>query len=133
LSGLDELNQDLEIFTDEGRTCKTLEAEVKELRGEPQASTRGLTGVQCGRGEGCNAMSQQNLEEEAGCGQTDCRKMKQQAMAKLTADKEAGNCQATGLQENFLEILLSQAHATTRIPLGCSLLCFYVVLFYCMN
>jgi hypothetical protein len=23
--------------------------------------------------------------------------------------------------------------ATTRIPLGCSLLCFYVVLFYCMN
>jgi len=29
-----------------------------------------------GRGEGCNAMSQQNLEEEAGCGQTDCRKMK---------------------------------------------------------
>jgi hypothetical protein len=55
-------------------------------------------------------MSQQNLEEEAGCGQTDCRKMKQQAMAKLTADKEAGNCQATGLQENFLEILLSQAH-----------------------
>ena len=38
--------------------------EVKELRGEPQASTRGLTGVQCGRGEGSNAMSQQNLEEE---------------------------------------------------------------------
>ena len=36
--------------------------------------------------------------------------MKQQAMAKRTADKEAGNCQATGLQENFLEILLSQAH-----------------------
>ncbi len=55
----------------EGRTCKILEAEVKELRGEPQASTRGLTGVQCGRGEGCNAMSQQNLEEEVGCGQTD--------------------------------------------------------------
>ena len=27
-------------------------------------------------------MSQQNLEEEAGYGQTDCRKMKQQAMAK---------------------------------------------------
>jgi hypothetical protein len=43
----------------EPRTCKTLEVEVKELRGEPQASTRGLTGVQCGRGEGCNAMSQQ--------------------------------------------------------------------------
>ena len=40
-------------------------------RGEHQASTRGLTGVQCGRGEGCNAMSQQNLEEEVGCGQTD--------------------------------------------------------------
>ena len=55
----------------EGRTCKILEVEVKELRGEPQASTRGLTGVQCGRGEGCNAMSQQNLEEEVGCGQTD--------------------------------------------------------------
>ena len=101
------VQQDLER---EGRTCKTLEEEVKELRGEPQASTRGLTGVQCGRGEGCNAMSQQNLEEEAGCGQTDCRKMKQQAMAKRTADKEAGNGQATGLQKNFLEILLSQAH-----------------------
>ncbi len=52
----------------------------------------------------------QNLEEEAGCGQTDCRKMKKQAMAKRTADKEAGNGQATGLQKNFLEILLSQAH-----------------------
>ena len=48
------VKQDLER---EGRTCKTLEAKVKELRGEPQASTRGLTGVQCGRGEGCNAMS----------------------------------------------------------------------------
>ena len=36
--------------------------------------------------------------------------MKQQAMAKRTADKETGNCQETGLQENFLEILLSQAH-----------------------
>ena len=54
-----------------GRTCKILKAEVKELRGEPQASTRGLTGVQCGRGEGCNAMSKQNLEEEVACGQTD--------------------------------------------------------------
>ena len=62
------VKQDLER---EGRTCKILRAEVKELRGEPQASTRGLTGVQCGRGEGCNAMSQQNLEEEVGCGQTD--------------------------------------------------------------
>jgi hypothetical protein len=54
----------------EGRTCKILEAEVKELCGEPHSSTRGLTGVQCGRGEGCNAMSQQNLEEEVDCGQT---------------------------------------------------------------
>ena len=62
------VKQDLER---EGRTCKILEAEVKELRGEPQVSTRGLTGVQCGRGEGCNTMSQQNLEEEVGCGQTD--------------------------------------------------------------
>ena len=44
-------------------------------------------------------MLQQNLEEEADCGQTDCRKMKQQAMAKWTADKEAGNGQATGLQK----------------------------------
>ena len=35
-------------------------------------------------------MSQQNLEEEAGCGQTDCRKMKKQAMDKRTAVKEAG-------------------------------------------
>ena len=41
------VKQDLER---EGRTCKPLEAEVKELRGEPHASTRGLTGVQCGRG-----------------------------------------------------------------------------------
>ncbi len=78
------VKQDLEC---EGCTCKILEAEVKELRWEPQASTRGLTGVQCGRGEGCNAMSQQNLEEElrrlwpnglkkneaAGYGQADCR------------------------------------------------------------
>ena len=55
-------------------------------------------------------MLQQNLEEEAGYGQTDCRKMKQQAMAKRTADKEAGNCQATGLHEKLLEILLSQTH-----------------------
>jgi len=36
--------------------------------------------------------------------------MKQQAMAKRTADKEPGNCQATGLQEKLLEILLSQTH-----------------------
>ncbi len=36
------VKQDLEI---EGRTCKTLETEVKELCGEPQASTSGLTGV----------------------------------------------------------------------------------------
>jgi chromosome segregation ATPase len=67
------VKQDLDS---EGSTCKTLESEVKELRREPQASTRGLTGVQCGRGEGCKAMSQQNLEEEADCGQMDCRKMK---------------------------------------------------------
>jgi hypothetical protein len=62
------VKQDLER---EGRTCKILEVEVKELCGDPQASTRGLTGVQCGRKEGCNAMSQQNLEEEVGCGPTD--------------------------------------------------------------
>ncbi len=55
-------------------------------------------------------MLQQNLEEEAGCGQTDYRKMKKQAVAKWTADKEAGNGQATRLQENFLENLLSQSH-----------------------
>jgi chromosome segregation ATPase len=109
------VKQDLER---EGRTCKTLEAEVKELRGEPQASTRGLTGVQCGRGEGCNAMSQQNLEEEAGCGQADRRKMKKQAMAKRTADTEAGNGQAIGLQKNFLEILLSQAHKHHTVVLS---------------
>ena len=54
-------------------------------------------------------MSQQNLEEEAGCGQTDCRKMKKQAMAKRTADKEAGNGQ-TRTAEKTLEILLSQTH-----------------------
>ena len=36
------VKQDLER---EGRTCKILEVEVKELRGEPQASTRGLTAV----------------------------------------------------------------------------------------
>ncbi len=62
------VKQDLER---EGRTCKIMEEEVKELRGEPQASTRGLTEVQCGRGEGCNAVSQENLEEEVDCGQTD--------------------------------------------------------------
>ena len=93
----------------EGRTCKILEVEVKELRGEPQASTRGLTGVQCGRGEGCNAMSQQNLEEEAGCGQADCRKMKKQAMAKRTADKDR-QWPSDRTAEKTLEILLSQAH-----------------------
>jgi hypothetical protein len=65
---------------------------------------------ECNVAEERAAMLQQNLEEEAGCGQMDCRKMKQQAMAKWTADKEAGNGQATGLQENFLEILLSQTH-----------------------
>ncbi len=54
-------------------------------------------------------MLQQNLEEEAGCVQTDYRKMKKQDVAKWTADKEADNDQATGLQENFLENLLSQA------------------------
>ena len=43
------VKQDLER---EGRTCKTLEAEVKELRGEPQVSTRGFTGVQCGKRRG---------------------------------------------------------------------------------
>jgi hypothetical protein len=54
-------------------------------------------------------MSQQNLEEEAGCGQEDCRKMKKQAMAKRTAVKETGKGQTTGLQKNcknFLEILV---------------------------
>jgi hypothetical protein len=101
--------QDLER---EGRTCKTLEAEVKELRWEPQASTRGLTGVQCGRGEGCNVTTKSRgrsrlwpkglqKNEAAGYGQVD---------SCWTADKEAGNGQPTGLQENFLEILLSQTH-----------------------
>jgi hypothetical protein len=63
-------------------------------------------------------MSQQNLEEEAGCGQADCRKMKKQARAKRTADKEAGNGQATGLQKNFLEILLSQTHTHHTVVLS---------------
>jgi hypothetical protein len=49
------------------------------------------------------------LQKNEEAGQADCRKMKKQAMAKRTADKEAGNGQATGLQENFLEILVSQA------------------------
>ena len=75
------VEQDLE---DEGRTCKTLEAEVKELRGEPQVSTRGFTGVQCGRGEGCNVTTKSRersrlwpnglqKNEAAGYGQVDCR------------------------------------------------------------
>ncbi len=51
------------------------------------------------------------------CGQADCRKMKKQAMVKRTADKEAGNGQATGLQKNLLEILLSQAHTLYCGPL----------------
>jgi len=114
LAALTAVKKDLDC---KGHTCKTLEAEVKELLGEPQASTCGLTGVQCGRGEGCNVMSQQNLEEEAGCGQTDCRKMKQQAMAKRTADKEAGNGQATGLQKNFLEILVLQSNTHHTVVL----------------
>ena len=42
LLALTGVKQDLEP---EGRTCKTLESEVKELCGEPQASTRVLTGV----------------------------------------------------------------------------------------
>ena len=74
------VKQDLER---EGSTCKTLEAEVKELRGEPQASTRGLTGVQCGRGLQCNVTTKSRgrsrlwpsglqKNEEAGYGQADC-------------------------------------------------------------
>ena len=30
-------------------------------------------------------------------------------------------------------IISAGPEATSRIPLGCSLLCFYVVLFYCVN
>jgi hypothetical protein len=74
------VKQDLER---EGRTCKTLEAEVEELRGEPQAPTRGLTGVQCGRGEGCNAMSQERAAMQ--CHNKISRK--KQAVAKRTAEK----------------------------------------------
>jgi hypothetical protein len=44
--------------------------------------------------------------------------MKKQAMAKRTADKEAGNGQATGLQKNFLEIFLSQAHTHYTVVLS---------------
>ena len=73
------VEQDLE---DEGRTFKTLEAEVKELRGEPQASTRGLTGVQCGRGEGCNV-----AEERAAMQCHNKISRKKQAVAKRTAEK----------------------------------------------
>ena len=65
-------------------------------------------------------MSQQNLEEEAGCGQADCRKMKKQAMANQTAVKETGNGQMTGLQKNcknFLEILVLQTHTPHCGPL----------------
>ena len=73
----------------EGRTCKTLESEVKELRGEPQASTRGLTGVQCGRlwqrrGLQCSVTTKSRgrsrlwpnglkKNEAAGYDQADCR------------------------------------------------------------
>ncbi len=42
LAALTAVKKDLDC---KGHTCKTLEAEVKELLGEPQASTRGLTGV----------------------------------------------------------------------------------------
>jgi hypothetical protein len=68
---------------------------------------------ECNVAEGCNAMSQQNLEEEAGCGQTDCRKMKKQAMAKRTADKEAGNDQATRLQKKPLRFCCRRRTHTT--------------------
>ena len=44
--------------------------------------------------------------------------MKQQAMTKWTADKEAGNGQATRLQENFLEILLLQTHTQHIVVLS---------------
>ena len=57
-------------------------------------------------------MSQQNLEKEAGCGQTDCRKMKQQAMAKWTADKEAGNGQATDCRKTSSRFCCPGAHTT---------------------
>ena len=54
------------------------------LRGEPQVSTRGFTGVQCGRGEGCNVTTKSRersrlwpnglqKNEAAGYGQVDCR------------------------------------------------------------
>ena len=80
------VKQDLER---EGRTCKTLEVEVKELRGEPQASTRGLTGVQCvyivaeeraamechKKSRGRSRLWPNGLKknEAAGYGQADCR------------------------------------------------------------
>jgi hypothetical protein len=88
------VKQDLER---EGSTCKTLGQKSRSCAGslKPQL----VASQECNVAEGCNAMSQQNLEEEPGCGQTDCRKMKKQAMAKRTADKEAGNDQATGLQK----------------------------------
>jgi hypothetical protein len=66
-------------------------------------------------------MSQQNLEEEAGCGQADCRKMKKQAMANQTVVKETGNGQMTGLQKNcknFLEILVLQTHTHHTVVLS---------------
>ena len=54
-------------------------------------------------------MSQQKLEEEAGCGQADGRKMKKQAMTKRTADKDR-QWPSDRTAEKTLEILLSQAH-----------------------
>jgi hypothetical protein len=76
--------QDLER---EGRTCKTLDAEVKELRGEPQASTRGLTGVQMWqrRGLQCNVTTKSRgrsrlwpsglqIKKQAMAKRPDCRK-----------------------------------------------------------
>ena len=51
------VKQDLEC---EGRTCKTLEEEVKELCGEPQASTRLVASQECNVAEERAAMQCHN-------------------------------------------------------------------------
>ena len=70
---LTRVKQDLER---EGRTCKTLEEEVKELCGEPQASTRFVASQECNVAEERAAMQCHNKISR-----------KKQAVAKQTPEK----------------------------------------------
>ena len=69
------------------KTLRTRAALAKPWRRKSRSCAGSLksqlvASQECNVAEERAAMLQQNLEEEAGYGQTDCRKMKQQAMAK---------------------------------------------------